>query len=285
MPTQCLGLCTSAMKKVAAGRPHRTDGPSHPAAAGGGVLRARRGAGPRVQRRRAAEVHCRRAVPAGTAGTFVAGLWMADAAVSVESGLRPQAGRLIGPLPIQSDDAELDVIAHADDPGVLGDRVIHRAPQAVGDKNRRAAEPPRNGAGRPRLPGHAPLASLTTKAEGCSNGCDQTHRVETGSTGIFSGWEHKEQWRMISSGPARLCNHHAGPNPQTWGHTMSTGSARISDHRVIFMPSGARRGGPRRAVCRSSTARACPSTKVDPMPGSGQGSRPSGAGIGRRRKE
>src|ERR1700681_3853880 len=78
----------------------------------------------------------------------------AEAAVNVESGLCPQAGRLIGPFPVQSDDAELDPVAHADHPGVLGDRVIQRTQQAVGDENRRAAEPTRNGAGSPGLPGH-----------------------------------------------------------------------------------------------------------------------------------
>jgi hypothetical protein len=69
----------------------------------------------------------------------------------VESGLRPQAGRLIGPLPIQTDDAELHTVAYAEHPAVRGDRIILGAPQAVGDENRRAAESARNGAGRPRL--------------------------------------------------------------------------------------------------------------------------------------
>src|SRR5262245_7898336 len=70
----------------------------------------------------------------------------------VGSGLRPPAIGLIGPFPIQPDDAELDTVAQAEHATVLGDRVIHRAPQAVGDEHGRTAEPARYGAGRPRLP-------------------------------------------------------------------------------------------------------------------------------------
>src|SRR5271155_4696749 len=72
----------------------------------------------------------------------------------LESGPRHLASRLIRPFPVQSDDAELDAVAHPDHPAVLGNRIIHRAPPAVGDENRRAAEPPRDGAGPPGLPGH-----------------------------------------------------------------------------------------------------------------------------------
>src|SRR5580658_6580271 len=68
--------------------------------------------------------------------------------------LRETAGRLVGPFAVEPDHAELDAIADAEHPGVLGDRVIHRAPHAVGDEHRGAAGPPRNGAGRPGLPRH-----------------------------------------------------------------------------------------------------------------------------------
>src|ERR1700761_5545305 len=73
---------------------------------------------------------------------------------SARSRPRAPAVRLIGPFAVEADHAELNADTDADHAAVLGDRVVHRAPHAIGDHGGRLAEPARDCARRPWLPGH-----------------------------------------------------------------------------------------------------------------------------------
>src|SRR6202007_1566745 len=59
-------------------------------------------------------------------------------------GPRGAAGRVVGPIAIEPDDAEIDAPIHADHAGVLGDRIIDRVATPVVDEGGAAAEAPRD---------------------------------------------------------------------------------------------------------------------------------------------
>src|SRR5262245_13752875 len=75
----------------------------------------------------------------------------AASAAATNIRLRPGhlAGRIIGPVAIEPDDAPLDAPARADHAGVLGDRIVDSVLAAVGDLDDPAAEAAWNGVGGP----------------------------------------------------------------------------------------------------------------------------------------